>query len=148
MSRPRRLALIALGAVAFAGISVVLARYLQNENIERDDVLAVLQAQARGDAGAVLRLMPACGRTASCAATVRADAGALRRPGPVRILNLDSPTAYALSTRTGRTRVAWTVPGRLPVVQCALVRRSGNVISGLSITLLALGAPISNTGEC
>ena len=64
----------------------------------------------------------------ACAATVRASAVRLRRPGAVKILPIKSPTAYSLTGATGTTRVAWTVIGKLPVVQCVVVRRTGNAL--------------------
>lgn len=148
MSRPLRITLIAFAVLLFAAISVVLARWLSLENTERDDVLAVLRAQARGDAAAVLARLHGCGADPACAATVRADAARLRGPGEVKILAYDSRTSYSLSSKTGRTRVAWKLPGRLPDVQCVLVQRGGNAVTGLSVTLRALSAPIPLQADC
>jgi hypothetical protein len=149
--RPRRrraLALLGLGLLLFITISAILARWLSVENIERDDVLGVLQAQAAGNAPRALALLHGCAQAAPCARLVRAEATVLRRPGQVKILDLVSPTGYTLTGATGRTRVAWDVPGRLPVVQCVTVRRSGNIVTGISVTLLALSRPIPNTADC
>jgi hypothetical protein len=132
----------------FLAISALLARFLSTENAERDDVLAVLQAQARGDAGGVLARLSGCRQSPACAATVRASAQRLRRPGAVKILSLKSATAYSLTGALGKTRVAWTVIGRLPVVQCVWVRRSGNPFQGVKVTLLSLSAPIPNEADC
>lgn len=148
MSRPLRIGLIALAVLLFLAISAALARWLSLENVERDDVLAALQAQARGDAAAVLGHLHGCAADPGCAATVRADAQRLRGQGDLKILAFDSHTSYALATATGRTRVAWKLPGRLPVVQCVLVRRSGNAVTGLSVTLRALSAPIPLQADC
>lgn len=148
MSRARRILLIAIAAVLFLAISAILARFLQVENVERDDEVALLQAQAAGNVAGMLEQLSGCSANQSCVATVRANAASLRRAGDVKILKLDSPTAYALTGATGRSRVAWTVIGRNPVVQCALVRRTGNVLTGLSVSLLALSTPIPNTGVC
>ena len=41
--------MIALVVVLFLAISVLLARFLSVENVERDADLALIQAQARGD---------------------------------------------------------------------------------------------------
>ncbi len=49
---------------------------------------------------------------------------------------------------TGQTRVAWTVIGKLPVVQCVEVRRTGNFLTGITVTLLSLSAPIPNEADC
>jgi hypothetical protein len=45
----RRWPLIAVAVIAFLAISVVLARWLSTEGVERDKVHTLLQAQARGD---------------------------------------------------------------------------------------------------
>jgi hypothetical protein len=134
--------------VLFLAISALLARFLSTENAERDDVLAVLQAQARGDASGVLARLSGCLRSPACAATVSASASRLRRPGAVKILSLKSSTAYSLTGATGKTRVAWTVIGRLPVVQCVRVRRSGNFVEGVKVMLLSLSAPIPGEADC
>jgi hypothetical protein len=146
MSRRLRILLIGAGVVLFLVVSAILARFLAVENIERSAVLDLLRAQARGDAPAMLALLPGC--RGACAQAVRADAASLRGPGDVTILNSMSATAYSLSGATGFTRVAWKTPVRLPVVQCVRVRRSGNVLTGLSLTLVALSTPIPGTGDC
>jgi hypothetical protein len=149
VSRRVVLPLIAVGVVAFLAISFLLARWLSTENNERDAVYGVLEAQARGDAGAMLGRLDGCARDARCRATVRANARRLRRPGSVKILAYDSATAYALGGARGPTRVAWTVIDRgLPVVQCVDVRRSGNALAGRAITLESLSAPIGNQASC
>ena len=129
-------------------ISTLLARYLSAENAERNDILAVLQAQARGDAAGELVLLDGCRARPSCAATVRASASRLQRPGAVKILSIKSPTAGSLTGATGTTRVAWTVIGKLPIVQCVVVRRTGNFLKGLEISLLSLSAAIENEASC
>jgi hypothetical protein len=40
------------------------------------------------------------------------------------------------------------VIGKLPVVQCLQVRRSGNFLEGMKITILSLSAPIPNEADC
>jgi hypothetical protein len=147
-TRARRIALIAVGVLLFLAVSGVLARFLSVENEERDDILAVLQAQAAGNAQGVLAGLDGCAASAACTAVAHANATQLRRRGAVKILTLTSATAYSLTGATGRTRVAWTVIGRLPVVQCVLVRRTGNALSGISLALLSISAPISNEGDC
>jgi hypothetical protein len=132
----------------FLAISALLARFLSVENDERDKDIALLQAQARGDAAAMLAQLSGCSSNSACVTVVRANAQSLRRSGAVKILSLKSPTAYALTGATGKTRIAWTVIGRLPVVQCIDVHRTGNPISGIKVTLLSLSAPIPNEGDC
>lgn len=71
-----------------------------------------------------------------------------RTGGPVEIVRLDSETSHALGPRTGPTRVVWRRPGQLPVVQCVLVRRGGNALSGPSVTLLRISDPIPRLAGC
>jgi hypothetical protein len=143
----KRLALIA-GVLLFLLISALLARFLSAENDERDQELTLLQAQAKGDVNAILAHLTGCRHGAACVATVTSNASRLRRPGAVKILSLKSRTAYSLTGATGKTRLAWTVIGRLPVVQCVEVRRTGNALAGIHITLLSLSAPIPNEADC
>jgi hypothetical protein len=149
VSRPRILALVAVGLVAFLAISLGLARWLVTENDERDAVYAVLQAQARGDWRGMLDRLDGCSAVPRCAAAVRRNATRLRRPGEVKILAYDSATSYALGAARGPTRVAWTVIERgLPVVQCIDVQRSGSVLADRVITLRSLSRPIDRQGSC
>jgi hypothetical protein len=136
--------------VVFLAVSALLARFLSTENTERDDVLALIQAQARGDVPGMLAHLSGCRQSPSCVALVRANAAnpRLRRAGAVKILSLKSSTAYSLTAASGKTRVAWTVIGKLPVVQCVQVRRSGNFLRGITISLLSLSAPIPNEADC
>jgi len=148
VGRARRIALIALAVVLFLALSGVLARFLTVENLERDEELALLQAQARGNASGMLAHLHGCRQDPSCVATVQADARTLRRPGAVKIVMLTSPTAYSLGGATGTTRLAWTVIGQFPVVQCVRVRREGSFLAGISLKLLSVSAPIAKTAEC
>jgi hypothetical protein len=148
LPRGRRVTIVLVGVILFLVISALLARYLLAENAERNDLLAVLQAQARGDTARELELLDGCRAKPSCVATVRASAVRLQRPGSVKLLSIKSPTAGSLTGATGTTRVAWTVIGRLPVVQCVVVRRSGNALQGVHVALLSLSAPIGNEAEC
>lgn len=144
--RPWHIAALVLLIALFLLVSLLLARFLSTENVERDDVLAVLQAEAAGDSEGVIKRLEGCG--ASCMTTARSDAQRLRRPGSVKILSLTSSTAYSLTGATGNTRVAWTVIGRLPVVQCVRVKRTGSFLSGVRVGLLSLSAPIANEADC
>jgi hypothetical protein len=149
-ARVKRIALIALGLVAFLAISGLLAQFLSTENTERDADLALIQAETRGDEQGMLAQLSGCRRQPSCVALVRANASnpRLRRAGAVKILSIKSSTAYALTSATGKTRLAWTVIGKLPVVQCVEVRRKGNFLKGMTISLLSLSAPIPNEADC
>jgi hypothetical protein len=139
--------LIAAGVVLFLGFSLLLARYLNTENTERDAIYGLLRDQARGDAPGMLRRLDGC--DASCRAAVASNARRLARPGDVKILAYDSSTSYALGSASGPTRVAWTIVNRqLPVVQCVEVQRTGSVLTGRAINLRRLSVPINSTGSC
>jgi hypothetical protein len=149
---PRRLryALIAVTLLLFVAISGLLARYLSADNLEREDELALVRAEHRGDLGAVLARLSACRASASCVAAARAtlDDPRVRHAGAVKLLQLESKTAGALFGGHGKTRLAWTVLGGKPVVQCVNVQRTGNPLTGIDVKLLSISAPISNEGKC
>jgi hypothetical protein len=145
----RALIPLAAGVLVFLAISLLLARYLNTEGEERGAVFALLQAQARGDENAMLERLDGCATDPRCAQTTRANAKRLARPGEVKILAYDSTTAYALGSKRGPTRVAWTVIDRgLPVVQCVDVERAGTVLTGRAIRLRRLSPPIDRQGSC
>ncbi len=150
--RQRRVlkALLAVGVVFVLLCGALLARFLSVENAERAADLALVQAEARGDVAGMLERLGDCRASRSCVASVEADAAnpRVRRHGSVKILLLESPTAYAPFGATGRTRLAWTVIGTLPVVQCVEVRRTGNFLTGVHVQLTGLSAPISGEGKC
>jgi hypothetical protein len=150
--RKRRLLkrLLLAGLVLVALVSVVLARFLSVENTERDADLALVQAEAKGDVAAMLKRIGGCRASPACVAGVKANAAnpRLHRAGAVKILSLESHTAYSLTGATGETRLAWTVIGKLPVVQCLRVRRTGNALTGIHLQVIGLSAPIDNEGSC
>ena len=149
MPRATRLSLTFLGIAVFLAISFVLARWLTTESRERSAVFDLLKAQARGAPRAMLADLDGCVRSPSCRAQVEANAARLRRAGNVKILAYDSKTAYTLGAAEGLTRVAWTViDNGLPVVQCVDVRRGGNVLTGRTVTLRRLSAPIGRQSPC
>lgn len=146
----RRRVLIGLGILAFAAVSLLLARYLTTEGRERSAVNELLAVQAQGDAEAMLgKLDGSCRDDPACRAAVEANAKRLRRPGEPKIIAYHSETAYAFGEATGATRVAWTVIDEgLPVVQCVMVRRGGSAVAGRTVTLLRISAPIGNEASC
>jgi hypothetical protein len=153
LPRRRRRALrilLAVGVLAFLLISAVLARFLTVENLEREDDLKLLQAEVKGDVAAMLDQLSGCRANPACVASVKAIAAnpRVRRAGAVKILQLESATASSLFAATGKTRLAWTVIGTLPVVQCVDVRRTGNVLVGIHVELIGLSAPIDNEATC
>ena len=144
--RHRRWVVVAVVVVLFLLISAFLSRWLGTENAEREAVLDVLQAQARGDANRMLSDIDC--QDDACVARVRANARELRAPGDVTIVRIDSATSHALTSKKGQTRVVWITPGRLTTVQCVLVERTGTPLSGQSVTLLDLSAPIGRQAAC
>jgi hypothetical protein len=147
----RRIRIVTVTGLVFVILaSVVLARFLQAENVERDADEAVLQAQVRGDVAGMLSNLSGCAAQSWCLARVRANAAnpRLRRNGPVKILLINSKTSYSPLGQTGASRVAWTVIGTLPIVQCVNVKRTGNFLTGIHVRLLSISAPISNEGDC
>ena len=141
-----RLVVIAIAVLIFAAVSAGVARWLTADNAERDKVTELLQAQARGDAAAMLRELDRCG--GGCAARVRANAQRLRRAGKLQIARYDSSTSHALGADTGQTRVVWKTPATLTVVQCVTVKRTGNPIRGIDIQLLGISGPIPRESAC
>ena len=73
---------------------------------------------------------------------MRANATKLRRRGEVKIALYQSQTAHALTSRTKYTRVVWFPSGQEAptTVQCVLVRRDGNAIAGMTVSLLRITA--------
>jgi hypothetical protein len=144
----RRWPIIVPAVIVFLAISLLLARWLSTEGVERDKVHRLLESQARGDAAGMLAQLHGCD-DAACRATVARDARALKRRGAVKIVSYESGTAYALGSATDTTRVAWTsLQQGLVEVQCVTVRRSGSVLGGRSVTLLRISAPIDRQGSC
>ncbi len=146
--RPIHWVLIVLAVVLFLVISALLARFFATENVERDDILDVLHAEVVGDERGMLAHLSGCAQALECVAAVRADAASLHRSGPVKILDLTSETSHSLTGATGPTRVAWTVIGHLPTVQCVTVKRTGNFLTGISVALLSIGKPINSEADC
>jgi hypothetical protein len=140
---------LAIGFVIFVflGISLLFARGLTGAGDERAKVLEVLQAQARGDADAVLGELSACRAEPACAQVTRERVARLRRPGRVEILTYTPSVRVALTRRTGTGRVAWRAGAGMPVVQCVRVRREGPLTGG-GVELLAISAPIGGEEGC
>lgn len=143
MKRPR---LIASAVIVVLVVSVGVGRWLNNDTVERGKVVSLLRAQARGDVTA-MRDLVGC-RDAACTRLLGANARRLRAAGQVKVALYESGTAHALRARTKQTRVVWFTRPSNTIVQCVLVRRSGNVLAGTSITLLRLSAPIGREAGC
>ena len=147
MRRVTLVTAIAFGTFLFLGISFLLARALTGPGAERSRVLRVLEAQARGDAGAVLERLPACAREPACARVTRDRVARLKRPGGVEILAFRPSIRVTMTRRSGTARVAWRAGGSRPVVQCVKVRREGPLTGG-GVELLAISDPIGLEQSC
>jgi hypothetical protein len=148
--RARRRLLIALGVLVFLLISGLLARFLTTDNLEREEDVALIEAEAKGDSRAMLDKLSGCRERSACVAEVQRNVAnpRLRRSGSIKVLSLTATTANSPTGATGTTRLAWTVLGKDPIVQCIDVRRSGNALTGVSVKLLSISAPIENEADC
>jgi hypothetical protein len=143
----RRLVAIAVPAtLVVLAVGFLAARFLTTENRERDAIFTLLQREAAGDERGVLAQLRGC--DAACAAKVRAFLPKVTGAGSVKIARLDSGTSYTLGTSTGTSRVVWVhgVDSR-PIVQCVVVRRHGGPLTGRSVSLLRLSAPLADNED-
>jgi len=147
MRRARIRIAIAFAVFVFLGLSALLARGLTGAGNERSHVLDLVQAQARGDADAVLAELPACRAEPACVQVTRDRVAELERPGKVQILTYRPSVQVALTRRTGVGRVAWRAGESSPVVQCVRVRRDGPLTGG-DVELIAISAPIGLEESC
>ena len=135
-------ALLVVGAVGF-----FVARWLQTDGVERGKVERLLEAQGRGDVDAMAAEIADC--YAGCRARLRRLADRLQKPGEdLTIARYDSETSRALGDEEGPTRVVWFLGRDLPTVQCVQIRRRGTPVTGPSVTLLRLSAPIGREQSC
>ena len=136
-----------LAVALFGAISFLVARWLSTDGAERAKIERLLEAQGRGDVDAMVREIDEC--FAACEARLGRLAKRLRKPGEkLRIARYDSDTSRALGDETGPTRVVWFLGDDLPTVQCVEVRRRGNPLTGPTVTLLRLSAPIGREAPC
>src|SRR4029453_16983666 len=110
----RRYMAIGFIVFVFLGVSALLARGLTGAGNEQSRVLDLLQAQARGDATAVLAMLPACRAQPACAQVTRERVASLKRPGDVQILSYRPSVRIALTRQGGTGRVARRAGGSLP----------------------------------
>ena len=148
MRRKQRWIVAGFGVFVFIGISFLLSRALSATGTERAKVLEIVHAEALGDADAVLRRMPACADEPACAATTRETVAAVKRAGEVAILQYRPSIQLPLTDAIATGRVAWHAgTDGAPVVQCVRVRRAGP-LSGATVELLSISAPIGNEESC
>jgi len=148
MRRPSRILLLALALLAFVAISAGLARVLSANGAERSAILALLEAQARGEVDGMVTRLDGCDRDTRCLVDVRLNAAQLRSAGAVELVRLDASTSFSLGGTDGVARVVWKTPSRTTVVQCVDVHRGGDVVRGLSVDLRALSRPIDRESSC
>lgn len=147
--RARRTPLVIAAVALFLVVSFLTTRYLSADTRERNLIIALLSAQARGDGAEMVRRLDGCAELPRCVAQTQALAQRLRRPGLIRIARYDSETVHSLGAARGPTRVVWITAGHgLTVVQCVDVQRTGNALRGRSIRLRALSAPIQRLSSC
>ncbi|HEX5924777.1 MAG TPA: hypothetical protein VFY45_13160 [Baekduia sp.] len=127
-------------------VGFLSARFLTTENRERDAIFALLAREAAGDERGVLAQLHGC--DAACAAKIHVFLPKVTGTGAVKIARLDSGTSYSLGISTGTSRVVWVhgVDSR-PIVQCVVVRRQGGPLTGRSVSLLALSAPLADNED-
>jgi hypothetical protein len=140
--------IIVVGLVVFLLISALLARVLSIDGAERSAITSLVQAEARGDAAAMISQIQGCAQDLNCQARAIRNARSLRRSGAVKILELNQSAGFSLGSTLGTARVAWRAGNALPVVQCVLVRRAGNALSGLRIRLLEISTRIKTSADC
>lgn len=148
MSRSRRILIIAVAVVAFLLVSVALARVLSANGAERAAIEDALEAQARGDAPALVERIDGCADDEACRATAERNAEQLRSTGEIDVVRLDLSTSFSLGGSTGTARVVWKTPTRLTVVQCARIQRGGDLLTGLEVRLESLSRPIERESSC
>jgi hypothetical protein len=134
--------LIAAGLVVFLAVSAMLARVWSAQGAESAAIITLVKDEAHGDQAGVIAQITGCRGDAVCRARAAVNVAALRRPGAVLIITLQPSTGFSLVGSTGIARVAWLVGSSLPIVQCVLVRRAGNAISGLRVRLLRVSLRI------
>lgn len=145
--RRGRLVAAIVAIALFGAVSFLVARWLSTDGVERGKVERLLEAQARGDEDAMARELDRC--FADCRARLNRLTRRLAKPGEaLRIARYDSDTSRALGAETGATRVVWFLGDDLPTVQCVQVRRRGNPLTGPTVTLLRLSAPIGREAPC
>jgi hypothetical protein len=148
MRRRYILSIVALGVVLFGLISVGLARVFGANGSEQSAITSLVRAEAAGDQSAMVARIQGCSQSAACRTRVAENAAALKHAGRVSIIQLQPTTSFSLGGLTGTARVAWTADSSLPIVQCVLVRRSGNVLAGLSVKLLEISVRIKSDSDC
>jgi hypothetical protein len=140
--------LILAAVILFVAISGLLARVFSVANAEQAAVTDLITAEAHGDSRGMIAAIRGCAASSSCRAVVARNITALHRTGAVQIADFNASAGFSLFSTTGVARVAWTAGASLPVVQCVEVHRSGDVLTGQTVQLLAISRPISGGSDC
>jgi hypothetical protein len=146
----RRVYVLAIAAaiVVFLIISALLARIFSANSAEQSAITALVQAEARGDVDAVLGDIQGCRSNSACRAGATENAARLKHPGTVSVLQLTPSTSFSIVGEEGTARIAWEVGDSLPRTQCVRVRRTGNVLNGLRVELLAVTPKLAADAVC
>jgi hypothetical protein len=149
MARRARILLIAAAVVAFLVISAALARILSANGAERSAVVALVRAEAHGDLRAATATISSCADSVACQKTVRDAVAAVPLAGRIEVLSYEPSTGFSFGGSRGTGRIAWrTAPAGRPVVQCVGVRRTGDPVSGLGVSLTSVTRPIRTDASC
>jgi hypothetical protein len=142
------IAAIAGAIIVFLVVSALLARVFSANSAEQSAITALVKDEARGDANAVIDDITACKTSQACRTRANYNATVLKHAGAVSIIQIQPSTSFSIAGTLGTARVAWSVGGSLPIVQCVRVRRTGNAISGLKVTLLEVSRRIESDTAC
>ena len=149
MSRPVRITLILVGLVAFVAISLGVGRMLGARDAERVLVERIIRDEAGGNAGALARELPDCGPGTACNRNTVQLVKKVAGPGQkLEILQVTKGAGLGPTSAKGVSRIAWHVGGRLPVVQCLVLEKTGDVVNGFGVRLLKISNPIAREGAC
>jgi hypothetical protein len=146
----RRVYVLAIAAaiLVFLVISALLARAFSANSAEQSAITALITAEAHGDAGAVMADIVNCRATPACRRRAVSNATRLKHAGGVSIAELNPSTSFSLAGEEGTARIAWVVGGQNPITQCVRVRRTGNVLAGLHVELLAVTPRLASDATC
>jgi hypothetical protein len=142
------LILIVLGIIVFLGVSAVLARVWSADGAETSALTALVKDEATGNQTDAVAGILGCRTNPSCRARVAHNIAALKHPGSVSIIQINPSTGFSLTSTLGTARVAWTVGGSLPIVQCVRVRHAGDALHGLRVELLEVSVRIKSDADC
>jgi len=139
---------IAVAIVVFLIISALLARVLSANSAEQAAITSLVTAEAHGDVSGIVSDILDCRTSPSCLRLAASNAARLKHGGAISFAELTPSTNFSIAGTEGTARVAWIVGGSKPITQCVRVRRTGNVLSGLHVELLAVTARLVTDADC